>query len=89
MKLIIKPEKGLGKIEVELSEEVWGGEIKRLSERYGVPPERVIEITLTSEFRKPRGGDLEELGGERLRNSKKKSGSWRRSTHRFASKPTG
>ncbi|BAD84528.1 hypothetical protein, conserved, containing leucine zipper motif [Thermococcus kodakarensis KOD1] len=62
MKLIIKPEKGLGKIEVELSEEVWR-EIEQLSERYGVPPEKIIEITLTSEFRKPRG-DLEELEGK-------------------------
>ena len=59
MRLIIKPEKGLGKIEVELDDEL-AGEIKGLSERYGVPVERVIEIALTGEFREP-SGDLEEL----------------------------
>ncbi|WP_297091327.1 hypothetical protein [Thermococcus sp.] len=59
MKLIIKPEKGFGKIEVELSEGLWG-ELKSLSERYGVPVERIIEIALTGEFREPRG-NLEEL----------------------------
>ncbi len=59
MKLIIKPKKGPGKIEVELSDKVWS-EITRLSERYGVTSERVIEIALTGEFRKPEG-DLKEL----------------------------
>ncbi|NJF24986.1 hypothetical protein [Thermococcus sp. Bubb.Bath] len=59
MKLIIKPEKGFGKIEVELSAEVWS-EIEGLSERYGVRPERVIEIALSGEFKEPKG-DLEEL----------------------------
>lgn len=59
MKLVIKPEKGLGKIEVELSAEIWG-EIERLSESYGVPPEKIIEVALTGEFREPKG-DLEEL----------------------------
>jgi DNA repair ATPase RecN len=59
MKLTIKPEKGIWKVEIELSEEVWG-EIKKLSERYRVPPEKVIEIALTGEFREPEG-ELEEL----------------------------
>ena len=59
MKLIIKPNKGFGKIEVELSGGLWG-ELKSLSERYGVPVERIIEIALTGEFREPRG-NLEEL----------------------------
>ena len=59
MKLIIKPEKGFGKIEVELDDEL-AGEIERLSEMYGVSPERVIEIALIGEFREPEG-DLEEL----------------------------
>ncbi|ASJ12899.1 hypothetical protein [Thermococcus thioreducens] len=59
MKLIIKPEKGFGKIEVEINEELWG-ELKRLSERYGVPVERLIEIALTGEFREPKG-NLEGL----------------------------
>ncbi|ASJ02504.1 hypothetical protein A3L09_04165 [Thermococcus profundus] len=59
MKLTIKPQKGLGKIEIELSAELWS-EIKGLSERYGVPAEKVVEIALTGEFRKQEG-DLEEL----------------------------
>ncbi|ASI98967.1 hypothetical protein [Thermococcus celer] len=62
MRLVIKPNKGLGKIEVELSGETWA-EVERLSERYGVPPERIIEIALVGEFKKP-GGDLEELEGK-------------------------
>ncbi|MBP1910998.1 hypothetical protein [Thermococcus stetteri] len=59
MKLIIKPEKGLGKVKVKLSDEI-RSEIERLSERYGVSPERVIEIALTGEFRES-SGELEEL----------------------------
>ncbi len=59
MKLIIKPEKGFGKIKVELEEEL-EREIERLSERYGVPAERVIEIALKGEFRES-AGELEEL----------------------------
>ena len=68
MKLIIKPEKGFGKIDVDLDDEI-AGEIKRLSERYGLPVERVIEIALTSEFRKP-SGNIEELE-ERARELEK------------------
>ncbi|AEK73953.1 hypothetical protein GQS_10300 [Thermococcus sp. 4557] len=59
MKLIIRPNKGFGKIEVGINEELWG-EIERLGERYGVSPERVIEIALKGEFKEPKG-DLEEL----------------------------
>jgi len=59
MKLIIKPEKGFGKIKVELDDEV-EKEIERVSERYGVPVEKVIEIALKGEFREP-VGELEEL----------------------------
>ncbi|NJE85738.1 hypothetical protein E3E23_07860 [Thermococcus sp. CX2] len=59
MKLVIKPEKGFGKIEIELGEELWSG-IKKLSEKYAVPPERVIEIALLGEFKMPKG-ELEEL----------------------------
>jgi len=70
MKLTIKPEKGFGKIEVDLDDEL-AGEINRLSERYGVPAERVIEITLTGEFREP-AGDLEELE-EKVRELERKA----------------
>ncbi len=59
MKLIIKPDKGFGKIEVELREDVWS-EIEGLSERYGVPPEGVLKIALTGEFKESKG-DLEKL----------------------------
>lgn len=59
MKLIIKPEKGLGKIETELDENLWK-EVERLSEKYGVSPQRVLEIALTGEFKKPKG-NVEEL----------------------------
>jgi len=59
MRLTIKPDKGFGKIEVELREDVWS-EIEGLSERYGVPPERVITLALTGEFKESKG-DLEKL----------------------------
>jgi DNA repair ATPase RecN len=59
MKLIIKPEKGLGKVEVELPAEMWS-EIERLSERYDVSPEKIIEIALTGEFKEPKE-NLEEI----------------------------
>ena len=70
MKLIIKPNRGFGKIEVELNEELWG-EIERLSEKYGVSPERVIEIALTGEFKEPKG-NLEELE-EKVRELEEKT----------------
>ena len=69
MKLTIKPEKGFGKIEVELDDEL-AGEIERLSERYGVPVERVVEIAITGEFKEP-AGDIEELE-ERARELEKR-----------------
>ncbi|NJE77008.1 hypothetical protein [Thermococcus sp. ES12] len=59
MRLIIRPEKGFGKIEVELDESLWK-KIEELAESYGVSPERVVEIALTGEFREPKG-NLEEL----------------------------
>ncbi|WP_456422733.1 hypothetical protein [Thermococcus sp.] len=59
MKLIIKPNKGFGKIEVELDESLWK-KIEELAERYGVSPERIIEIALIGEFKEPEG-ELEEL----------------------------
>jgi len=62
MKLIIKPNKGFGKIEVEINEELWK-KIEELAERYGVSPQRIIEIALTGEFREPKG-NLRELEGK-------------------------
>ncbi|WP_048151612.1 hypothetical protein [Palaeococcus ferrophilus] len=59
MKLIIKPERGFGKVEVELDDELVS-EINLLSERYGVPVERIVEMALTGEF-KESSGELEGL----------------------------
>ena len=59
MKLKIRPENGLGKIEVELDDALWK-KIEELAERYGVSPERIIEIALTGEFKEPEE-ELEEL----------------------------
>jgi DNA repair ATPase RecN len=73
MKLIIKPEKGLGKMEVELSPAILS-EIKRLSERYGVSPERIIETALTGEFKKS-SGELEDME-KKVRELEKKV--WKR-----------
>ncbi|AFL95835.1 hypothetical protein CL1_1638 [Thermococcus cleftensis] len=70
MRLIIRPEKGFGKIEVELDESLWKS-IEELAERYGVSPERVVEIALTGEFREPRG-NLEELE-ERVKELEEKT----------------
>jgi len=59
MKLIIKPNRGFGKIEVEVTEELWR-EIERLGEGYGVSPEGIIEMALAGQFGEPEGV-LEEL----------------------------
>ncbi|NJE48107.1 hypothetical protein [Thermococcus sp. 9N3] len=56
MKLTIKPDRGFGKVEVELD----NAEIEKLAERYGVPPERIIEIALIGEFKESKG-ELEQL----------------------------
>ena len=58
MKLTIKPDRGFGKVEIELDE--LSAEVERLAERYGVSPERVVEIALTGEFKEP-NDELEEL----------------------------
>ncbi len=90
MRLVIKPNKGLGKIEVELSGgETWA-EVERLSERYGVPPERIIEIALVGgEFKKP-GGETSRSsrGGRPGGNSRRKPGNSKGNTPRSASGPT-
>ena len=59
MKLTIKPDRGFGKVEVELDEALWT-EVERLTERYGVSPERIIEIALTGEFKESKG-ELKQL----------------------------
>lgn len=54
MKLIIRPKKGLGKIEVDLPNELVE-KIKTLSKRYGVSEEKVLEIILSGDFKEPKG----------------------------------
>ena len=62
MKLKIKPERGFGKIEVEIDDELWEA-VEMLGERYGAPPEEVLRIILMKEFREP-GGNREALREE-------------------------
>lgn len=59
MLLIIKPDKGFGKVEVEIPDELYS-RVLELSEAYGVPPKRVFEIILTGEFKNPKR-DLKRL----------------------------
>ncbi|AIF69336.1 hypothetical protein PAP_04625 [Palaeococcus pacificus DY20341] len=62
MRLVIKPDKGWGKIRIEIPDEVWK-KIEKLSEEYGVPAENIIEIILFGEFKEPQG-ELETLERE-------------------------
>lgn len=62
MKLIIRPKKGLGKIEVELPDKLVE-EINRLSERYAVDEKRILEIIISKSFREPKG-NVEVLENE-------------------------
>ncbi|USS40543.1 hypothetical protein NF865_09635 [Thermococcus aggregans] len=62
MKLIIRPEKGFGKIEVELPDEL-AEKIKKLSERYRVSERKVLEIILFRSFKEPET-DVETLENE-------------------------
>jgi metal-responsive CopG/Arc/MetJ family transcriptional regulator len=62
VKLIIRPKKGLGKIEVELPDKLVE-EINRLSERYAVDEKRVLEIIISKSFREPKG-NVEVLENE-------------------------
>ncbi|RLF78512.1 hypothetical protein DRN34_01915 [Thermococci archaeon] len=52
MKLIIRPKRGFGKIEVELSNEL-AEKIKNLSKRYNVSEKKVLEIILSGSFKEP------------------------------------
>ncbi len=71
MLLIIKPDKGFGKIEVEIPDELYN-RILELSEAYGVSPERVFEIILTDEFKSPKE-NLEKLENK-IKELQKKTG---------------
>ncbi|WP_457752859.1 hypothetical protein [Thermococcus sp.] len=52
MRLKIKPERGFGKIEVEINEDLWK-KIKDLGEKYKVSEDCILRIMLTGEFRTP------------------------------------
>ncbi|ADT84008.1 hypothetical protein [Thermococcus barophilus] len=52
MRLKIKPERGFGKIEVEINEDLWK-KIEDLSERYKVGEDYILRIILTGEFKTP------------------------------------
>lgn len=60
--MIIRPKKGLGKIEVELPDKLVE-EINRLSERYAVDEKRILEIIISKSFREPKG-NVEVLENE-------------------------
>ncbi|MCD6559026.1 hypothetical protein DRN43_02955 [Thermococci archaeon] len=60
MLLRIKPEKGLGKIEVKIPEDI-EEEMRKIGERYGVSMERIIEMIISGEFKEPESfEDVEE-----------------------------
>ncbi|WP_456320899.1 hypothetical protein [Palaeococcus sp. (in: euryarchaeotes)] len=60
MLLRIKPEKGLGKIEVKIPEDI-EEEMRKIGERYGVSMERIIEMMISGEFKEPESfEDVEE-----------------------------
>ena len=59
MKLVIKPKKGFGKIEVEIPQELVE-KIVKLSEHYRVTKEKILEIAISENFKEPKG-DLKAL----------------------------
>ena len=59
MKLVIKPKKGFGKIEVEIPQELVE-KIVKLSEHYRVTEEKILEIAISENFKEPKG-DLKAL----------------------------
>ncbi|WP_175059205.1 hypothetical protein [Thermococcus sp. 2319x1] len=71
MRVIIKPKRGLGRIEVELPSKL-AERIKRLSERYNVGEGRILEIVLSGSFKEPEE-DVERLENE-VRELEKKVG---------------
>ncbi|ALM75155.1 hypothetical protein [Thermococcus barophilus] len=62
MRLKIKPERGFGKIEVEINEDLWK-KIEDLSERYKVGEDYILRIILTGEFKTP-NEDVQNLEKE-------------------------
>jgi len=59
VKLVIKPKKGFGKIEVEIPQELVE-KIVKLSEHYRVTKEKILEIAISENFKEPKG-DLKAL----------------------------
>lgn len=71
MKLIIRPKRGFGRIEVDLPNELVE-KIKTLSKRYAVSEKKVLEIVLSGSFKEPKG-DVKKLENE-VRELEKKVG---------------
>jgi len=69
VRLRVKPEKGFGKIEVEISDELWR-EVKGIGEKYNRSPEDVLKMILKGKFREP-GGEYNSLR-EEIRTLEKK-----------------
>nr|WP_048147317.1 hypothetical protein [Pyrococcus abyssi] len=63
MKLIIKPDRGFGKIKVKLSDEI-EAKILELSNKFGVPVERILEILILEDFKDPPAINIEDLEKE-------------------------
>ncbi|AEC52271.1 hypothetical protein PNA2_1356 [Pyrococcus sp. NA2] len=62
MRIIIKPDKGFGRIKVELGKDVTR-EILRISEEFGIPIEEVIKLAILGEFKEP-SSNVDELERE-------------------------
>nr|WP_048056222.1 hypothetical protein [Pyrococcus sp. ST04] len=70
MRVVIKPNKGFGKIKAEISKDLYS-EILSISEKFGVSPEEIIILALKGNFKKPENVDLEKLEKE-VQNLEKK-----------------
>lgn len=63
MKVTIKPDKGFGKITFELDDYI-ANEILKLGEEFKVPIERILQIIIFSEFKKPSSSNIEKAEEE-------------------------
>ncbi|BAA29798.1 hypothetical protein [Pyrococcus horikoshii] len=70
MKVTIKPDKGFGKITFELDDYI-ANEILKLGEEFKVPIERILQIIIFSEFKKPSSSNIEKAEEEIKKLEKK------------------
>ncbi len=59
MKVVIKPERGIRKISVNIRDDLWR-RIEDMSRKYGVEPEYILKLALIGDFRET-SKDIEEL----------------------------